>query len=167
MLATLPRAAPRAARRITTSTSLRSPLSPSYNHSVRPALSPPYNHPLAHVPEGERLKAPYAFSLIREQPKEPAGPTPTEWVESLIQTKEGRQWVEDTFAATLKELSEQVSFASKRCPGYGDRPGLNRSRSKKSFFSFSVGSDAEKSSHHMPIAFRRRASPSQPYECMC
>lgn len=108
MLATLPRAAPRAAaRRLTTAHALRSPLAPSYNHSVRPALAPPYNHPLAHVPEADRLKAPYAFSLLKEHISEPAGPTPTEWVAGLLETKAGREWVEAAWDAALKDLAEQ------------------------------------------------------------
>lgn len=125
MLATFPRAAPRAARRLTTAHALRSPLAPTYNHSVRPALAPPYNHPLAHVPEEQRLKAPYAFSLLREHVSEPIGPTPTEWVASLLETQDGRQWAEDTWAKTLKELSEQVSCFSLcgRSDDDCDRPG--------------------------------------------
>ncbi|CAK9785206.1 hypothetical protein CC85DRAFT_311569 [Cutaneotrichosporon oleaginosum] len=107
MLATLPRAAPRAARRLTTSHALRSPLAPTYNHSVRPALAPPYNHPLAHVPESDRLKAPYAFSLLKEHISEPIGPTPTEWVSGLLETKAGREWVEAAWDAALKDLAEQ------------------------------------------------------------
>ncbi|BEI79632.1 hypothetical protein CcaverHIS002_0101610 [Cutaneotrichosporon cavernicola] len=107
MLATLPRAAPRAARRLTTAHALRSPLAPSYNHTIRPALAPPYNHPLAHIPEADRLKAPYAFSLLKAHISEPAGPTRTEWVASLLNTKEGREWVQAAWDATLKDLADQ------------------------------------------------------------
>lgn len=110
MLATLPRAAPRAARRLTTATALRAPLAPPYAHSVgvRPALAPPYTHPLAHVPEEQRLKAPYAFSLLREH-VQVAPPTREEFMAEILDTAAGREWAQAEWTKVLTDLAEQVS----------------------------------------------------------
>ncbi|GMK59669.1 hypothetical protein CspeluHIS016_0802750 [Cutaneotrichosporon spelunceum] len=120
MLATLPRATPRAARRLTTAHALRSPLAPSYNHTIRPALAPPYNHPLAHVPEADRLKAPYAFSMLKEHFSERTGPTRTEFVAGLLETKEGREWVQAAWDSALKELAEQPAATEVSFQGLGE-----------------------------------------------
>lgn len=109
MLATVPRARA-AARRLTTATAVRSPLAPPYAHTLgaRPALAPPYTHPLAHVPEDQRLKAPYAFSLLREH-VQVVPQTREQFVAEIIDTEAGREWATAEWTKALSDLAEQVS----------------------------------------------------------
>lgn len=108
MLATVPRAAPRAARRaLTTATALRAPLAPPYAHANRSALAPPYTHPL--VRDEDRLKAPYAFSVPRNS-QTATGPSSREWVAAVFDTAAGREWAMSAWESALVELAEQVSW---------------------------------------------------------
>jgi hypothetical protein len=107
MLTTLPRAAPRAARRLTTGAATRAPLAPPYEHAVRSSLAPPYAQ---HVPAAtDPLQPAYSYQLVqRRAPAQPA-PTPAEWVAAVLETEAGRTWAQSAWSEAIAELAEQVS----------------------------------------------------------
>jgi hypothetical protein len=106
MLATLPRAAPRAARRtLTTGSATRAPLAPPYEHAIRSSLAPPYSQ---QIPAADaRLQPAYAYQ-VRAAQRVPA-PTPAEWVAGVLQTDAGRAWAQSAWESAVAELAEQVS----------------------------------------------------------
>lgn len=110
MLATIPRAAPRAARRaLTTGAAQRAPLAPPYEHSNRSSLAPPYAQHVAAASEAaDSLQAPYAFQVVQQRPVAPVAPTPAEWVAGVLETEAGRQWAQTAWESALNDLAEQV-----------------------------------------------------------